>query len=89
MLDMDNAPLQLREDTAPTSTSSLVMRAKYDCVLIRNFGRQQEPLTNAELGMALGYRGPGGRNVVTRLLAGKASEAEATRLNALLNGWRF
>lgn len=68
--------------------AGLVKRAKKDFAMIRDFGRPDTPLTDAELGAALGYRGASGRNTVARLAEGKGTDTARMLLMALLDGWR-
>lgn len=75
---------------APRSddAAELVARAKKDWAMIRDFGRPGTPLTDAELAVALGFRGAGGRNTVKRLAEGKGTDTTRMLLMALLDGWR-
>ncbi len=79
----DEAPLRLTDGSRPATIAMMVSCAKSDAALILTYGRHGRLLTDSELGAVLGHAGPGGRNVVSRLMAGRGSDDDIERISSL------
>lgn len=80
----------MNDFTGNPALPDLIARARQDAAMVRDYGRTDAwGLSDTQLGAALGYTGPNGRNTIARLASG-ASAPETTRLllMALLDGWR-